>query len=168
MVRTAAVLVFAAAAFAAPLAAWDQDASPALEPGTRVRLTSCYSSLSSTCHVAAGTLASWRSDTVVMRPEGASESVGVPRAWVTRIEVSRGRQKATGTGAVLGFVPGLLVLTVATLSPETFSSSPGTPCPRDCIMTASLGVSILGSAIGAFIGSAMKIERWESLPLPAR
>jgi hypothetical protein len=102
-----------------------------------------------------------------MRPEGKSEPLGVPRAWVTRIEVSRGRQKATGTGAVLGFIPGLVVLTVATLSPETFPSAPGTSCPRDCVMTASLGVSILGSAIGAFIGSAMKVERWESLPLPA-
>lgn len=162
-------LTLAATLLAAPLAAEQQDGyGPALEPGTRVRLTSCYSALATACMKSAGTLASWRTDSVVLRPEGHEGPVGVPRAWVTRIEVSRGRQKTTGVGAVVGFLPGLVLLGTATLSPQTFDNPAGTGCERECVMTASLGLSVLGSAIGAFIGSAVKTERWERLPLPDR
>src|SRR5690349_5986304 len=89
---------------AAPLAA-DQD-STAPSPGTRIRLTSCYSALATTCVMSSGTLFSWRSDSVLVRPEGsAGTTVGVPRAWVTHIDVSRGRKSSTGKGAVIGFLP---------------------------------------------------------------
>lgn len=162
-------LALTATLLAAPLAAEQQDGyGPVLEPGTRVRLTSCFSALATNCMKSAGTLASWRSDSVLMRPEGRRSPVGVPAAWVTRIEVSRGTRKSTGLGAVIGFVPGLVMLSVATLSPQTLSGTGGARCGRDCVMTVSLGVSVLGSAIGAFIGSAVKRERWEPLPLPFR
>lgn len=152
---------------AAPLAAEQQDGyGPVLEPGTRVRLTSCFGTIAATCMRSAGTLSSWRRDSVLMRPEGNRPAVGVPAAWVTAIEVSRGRRSSTGLGAVVGFVPGLVMLAGVTLAPNSFGNPNGSGCSRSCMMTASLGFSVLGSALGAFIGSGVKTERWERLPFP--
>src|SRR5215510_14874227 len=95
-------LCLAASLLAAPLAA-EQETPPAPEPGTRVRLTSCYSAIATAGMVAAGTLSSWRSDSVLVRPERTGTTVGVPRAWITHIEVSRGKRTSTGKGAVIGF-----------------------------------------------------------------
>lgn len=159
-------LILALALFAAPLAAEQQDGYGPVEPGTRVRLTSCYGALATACMTSSGTLSSWRRDSVLMRPEGHAKAVGVPAAWVTEFEVSRGKKNATGLGAVIGFIPGLVVLAGATFAPKSFGVSTGTGCSRSCVMTASLGLSVFGSAIGAFIGSGVRTERWERLPFP--
>jgi len=162
--RPATALSIALTLLAAPLAA-EQDGSP-IEPGTRVRLTSCYSALATACMKSAGTLSSWRTDSVLMQPEGkGAAAVGVPRAWVTHIEVSRGRKTSIGKGTVIGFIPGLLILAGTTLSADPGSAG-GPGCYRDCLMTASLGVSVLGAALGAFIGTAVTTEHWQDLPLP--
>lgn len=161
------VLTLVAVLFAAPLAA-EQEAAPLVEPGARIRLTSCLGAVVSTCRMA-GTLSSWNRDSVLMRPEGREGTVGMPAAWVTRIEVSRGRGNLAGVGAAIGFVPGLLLLAAAVVpAPGDFDPplAPGA-CNKTCAATTSVGLSVLGAAIGAFIGSAVRTERWETLPLPS-
>src|SRR5688572_7704877 len=104
------LLTLVLALLAAPLAAEQQDGYGPVEPGTRVRLTSCFGALANACMTSSGTLSIWRRDSVLMRPEGHAGPVGVPSAWVTGIEVSRGKKNSTGLGAVIGFVPGLVML----------------------------------------------------------
>src|SRR6185503_4552280 len=101
-------------------------------------------------------------------PEGRESTVGFPAASLTRIEVSRGRTGHAGLGAVIGFIPGLLMMGATAVPwPEDFNPplSPN-PCARACSVTTSFGLAVLGGAIGAFIGSAVKTEQWQSLPLP--
>lgn len=158
-------LALAALALAAPAPAEQQDAAAPVAPGTRIRLTSCYDARALGCRVSRGTLSAWRADTVVVRPEGRAEPLGVPAAWVTRIEVSRSRGSATSRGIVVGLVPGLVMLAATAVWPRLDGTGGG--CTRACAMTASLGVSVFGGAIGAFIGSGIRTERWRRLPLPA-
>jgi len=158
-------LTIALTLLAAPLAAQQEGSS--IEPGTRVRLTSCYATLTNRCMQSAGTLSYWRTDSVAMKPEGRATAVGVPRAWVTRIEVSRGRKHSVGKGAVIGFIPGLVMLAATTLTPNnTFGGGVGSGCHRDCVMTVSLGISVFGAALGAFIGTGVQTEQWQDLPMP--
>ena len=165
MLRTMAVTL-AATLLAGPLAA-DQDSTPLLEPGARVRLTSCLGAILSTCSWA-GTFSAWNRDSVLVRPEGRDGTVGLPATSLTRIEVSRGRKGHSGLGAAIGFIPGLLMMGATAVPwPEDFNPplSPD-PCARACSVTTSFGLAVLGGAIGAFIGSAVKTEQWQALPFP--
>lgn len=165
--KRAFAFTFIAVLVSAPLAA-EQESAQLLEPGARVRLTSCLGPVISTCRWS-GTVSSWNRDSVLVRPEGREATVGLPAASLTRIELSRGRGGHAGMGAVIGAVPGLLFLASSAVSwPEDFDP-PLTPdpCAKACALTTSFGIGVFGGALGAFIGSAVKTERWETLQLPS-
>ena len=67
--------------------------SPALGPGRRV-----------------ATVVGYRGDTLVLRPEGTRDSVGVPLTDVTRLDVSLGRQTHVRKGLLVGLLGGAAVV----------------------------------------------------------
>ncbi|MSR07170.1 MAG: hypothetical protein EXR93_08915 [Gemmatimonadetes bacterium] len=162
----ALAFTFIAVLIAAPLAA-DQETPSLLEPGARVRLTSCLGPVLWNCRWS-GTVSSWNRDSVLVRPEGRDATVRLPAASLTRIELSRGRVGHAGHGALIGFIPGLLLMASSAVSwPEDFEPPLTTDlCAKACDVTTSFGFAVFGGALGALIGSAVKTEQWESLPLP--
>jgi len=161
---------------AATVAALDPAAAqaPAALPiaaGTRARVTA--PALGPSRRVA--TVIAQRGDTLVLRSEGALNSVAVPLAGVTGLEVSRGRHTRVRRGLVVGLLGGALVGAVS-----AFAAYESDPCAQgqffgcfDMGRGEQMGLGavaggVLGAAVGSVVGLAWRTVRWERVSLPPR
>ncbi|NIM49269.1 MAG: hypothetical protein GTN78_19820 [Gemmatimonadales bacterium] len=110
---------------------------------------------------AVATVAGWRADSLLLDIQGRARSA-VPVASITRLELSRGRKSKVVTGGAVG----LLVGTAATAAfLGMFCSDPDTLCESDEVVRAFAIIAPLPTVVGALIGLAVRVERWESVPV---
>ena len=122
----------------------------------------------------------WKADSLVMESNGNALALALDP--VTKLEVSRGRKSfGAGRGALIGGLVG--AASGAIIGAANYEEPP--PCvPKalfDCsdflgwdrvsptaaqaaVQWAAFG-AVAGYAIGRLLGSAMKTERWEEVPL---
>ncbi len=138
-----------------------QDAPVA--PGARVRV----SAPSIVNKRLVGTVVALKVDTLVVDAKGRRGPLALPLAFVTGLEVSRGRKSNVGKGAGLGFLAG--AFGGAILGLVTYEECTGF-CPVDpgaggtaLILAVVLGG--VGAGLGAVIGAVIPSERWETVPL---
>lgn len=128
-----------------------------LEPGARVRLSAATAGIRK--HV--GTLQAVELDTLVV------DSLRVPIAIITQLEISRGRRSKAGRGALIGagggaVAGGIVGYLVGNLC---YSNPSGSGC-RAGVTALGAGVgSAVGAGIGALIGRSATSDRWEVLLL---
>ncbi len=122
----------------------------AQETGERVRLTmgSAFS------RRLVGTLIHQDAESVWVQLGGHAAPVAVARSAATRLEISRGHQRATirgaGIGAGLGAIGGFVFSGLA--------ASESRPC--GCLIGGAVG-----ALIGAALGYAVRTEVWAGVPL---
>jgi hypothetical protein len=127
---------------------------PPVEAGSRVRVTARDLGL----YKQPATLEAWRGDTLIL---AAERTMKCPLASVTRLEVSRGPERSTGTGVLVGFLIGSGVgtsLVILKSNDSWFRLSAG-----EVAAVAALFGGI-GAGIGA-LSTAFSPERWEAIPL---
>lgn len=151
-----AVCVSGFVVFRSPAAA--QEVPPVI-PGTRVRVWAPQLPDDKQ----AGTLVALRSDTLFLQPELQADTVGIPRAAVTRLEISRGQRLHTGEGAVLGFTIGAGAGALV-----GFLVGNGQDCDGGCgglgaLLYGGIGAGA-GLIIGTVVGGNKKTDRWEEVP----
>jgi hypothetical protein len=141
----------------------------AQEPGDRVRLT--IESPASRHLV--GTFVREHADSLWVELPGHPALVAAARNATARLEVSRGRHRATIRGAVigagLGAIGGFVVSGVGTTQSQPCGSAAFVgACVTDWYGRAFRGGLIgatVGGAIGAVLGSIVTTERWARVPL---
>ena len=91
-----------------------------------------------------------------------NEPMGFAAASVRNLEISAGRKRRTGSGAVIGLATGLVggLVTAAVLCNDGCGDLHGFVL----VVVAGLGAGG-GLLIGAIIGSQIRSERWEPVPL---
>lgn len=148
-----------AVALALPLGALSAQETPTVAPGTRVRVWAPQLP----DEKQAGTLVDLRGDTLFLQPELQADTVGIPRAAVTRLEISRGQRLHTGEGAFLGFTIGAGAGALA-----GFLIGNGQDCDGGCGGLGALVIGGIGAGagliIGTVVGGNMKTDRWEEVP----
>ena len=82
----------------------------------------------------------------------------VPEADIELIEVSLERKSRAGTGALIG---------AGTIAAAGVGTALVGCADSDCTLFfyAALGATLVGAGIGALIGSQIKVDRWEEVPL---
>jgi hypothetical protein len=115
-----------------------------------------------------GTFVAWKSDTLVFQSNG--DTLSVPVNLVTRLDVCWGRKTNTGKGAGIGFLLGGLVgAVIAYASYEECEG--GWSCigpdfgPGGAALMGGLVGGAGGVLFGAIIGTAIKTDRWQEVPL---
>jgi hypothetical protein len=144
-----------------------------LAVGTRVRVSSSAPWFSGPPSVA--NVLGQRGDTLSVQPEGTRDSIALPIASITQLEVSAGRSSHVGRGIGLGFLTGALagvVIGAATYRPSSCGSSTGAFCPIDFSQgaTAAAGGAV-GGLLGAFVGAVIgerETENWARVAVTAR
>ncbi|MDH4045405.1 MAG: hypothetical protein OEY20_13395 [Gemmatimonadota bacterium] len=136
-----------------------------LQPGATVRVTA-PTARTPACngqHVFAGL----RGDTLMLGDDG---TLSCPVEWVDRLEVQRERRGNGWTGAILGaalFGAGGVILAKADCAAYWGSCVNEDDAAKYAVGYGALGV-LVGGAAGYGIGSLIKSDRWESVPLHAR
>ncbi len=117
-----------------------------------------------------GTLTAVTADALVLELEGQP---GVPRSYpltsLERLEVVRGKKSATGIGAGVGCVAGALLGMSAFgrsrgEAQDLADAVPNADDMVEMVVFAGMG-GMLGAGLGALIGSFIKFDRWEEVPL---
>jgi len=131
-----------------------------LVPGRRIRV---HRRAESTL---IGELVSLHSDTLTMTTT-AADTVAVPRAAITRLDLSMGTKSRAGKGAVKGLIfgglGGALIGVLASGSDDDWWIEFG---PGAWAAGGALMFGALGAGIGALIGSGQRTDRWEGVALP--
>lgn len=140
-------------------AATAQERTPLLEPGQRVRVTAVDSGVRNRV----GTLRVLKPDSIVLE-----DGLMLPVASVTKLEVSRGQQSHAVQGAVIAGGIGVIIGSLGGAK-NCAESSGWTDDPvGDCLTVSILAATALGgggAVIGAVVGSLIKTDRWEEVPL---
>jgi hypothetical protein len=117
----------------------------------------------------AGRFLTRRADSLVLQIE--QREIAIPRAGVTRLEISRGQRSAFGKGARVGVLTGLLAgLIVGGIACATYDIDHGT-CLNShdggqIAFLGPLGLGVVGGfVVGSVIGLATHTERWELQPV---
>ena len=146
-----------------------------LPPGTRIRITA-PSALTPARQT--GSVLALRSDTLLLQPDGGAESLALPLAAVTELEVGHRGHRSTGTGFLLGVLVG--GATGAGVGAAAYQNPK--PCPSsqsycgfgnltsrgvDATVLGVLG-GLVGGIVGAFVGHAHQSESWQQVPLALR
>ncbi len=84
-----------------------------------------------------------------------------PFGSVSRVEIYRGRHRATGRGALAGALIAGVVVGIAEASACSSNQWGCTNGAPTAIYT------LAGAGLGALIGSAFKVDSWEKVPVPA-
>jgi hypothetical protein len=107
-------------------------------------------------------------DSVVVRLLEEAERLVFPLDSLERLDVYRGRARATGRGTFVGVATGLVIGLVIGLDSrakcEERCVSMCERCGRDAVVGATLG-PMRGAAVGAGVGALIKTNRWEEVPL---
>ena len=117
-----------------------------------------------------GSVTDQRMDTLVVLVEGAGRVIRIPLSSVKRLEVVTGRKSKAGAGALVGLVTG--AITGALLGNYWGSvSCSGTYGFTICLekgeaaALSALGFGLAGAGLGALVGSFIKVDRWETIPV---
>ena len=150
-----------AAALLAPCAALGAQTAP-LSPGTRVRLTT-----PSRPHARqVGTLLALKADSIHLRRDGQADSLSIPIAQVTGIEVSSGLRTQGRRGMGIGFLAGAGFGVMIGLADG--DEPPGSIIQLSAAEKAMLAGSLLGVAgavVGGVVGLASRTETWRPVRL---
>ena len=152
-IRTVVGLVLVG--LAAPAAATEEKSVPlsTLVSGDQVRLR-----LADSRKTIRATIESVTDDEMVVRPPNAVEPLRFSPMQLQSLEVRRGRHSHWRKGALIGLVPGAVLMGAA------FGT--GIDCYRDCTFDPKVGViagafgGILTGSAGALVGLAFKSDRW--------
>jgi hypothetical protein len=117
-----------------------------------------------------GTLLSAGADSIVLRPVDLTNSIALPTASVTRMEVATGRHTRRAKGALIGFV--------VAGSAGTAIAAATWKKPKPCMFCMDFGrwgdaafiggfSGILG-AVGGFIVGSRATDSWEPVEVPRR
>jgi len=129
---------------------------PAPPRGTRVRVMT-----ESSLRPMVATVRGLRGEVLLLGVADQSE-VAVPLSSIRQLDVSRGRKSKAVTGAATGLLAG----TAATaLFLSVFCSDPDTACQTDEFVRAFSIIALPSTALGMAIGLAIRVERWETIPL---
>ena len=156
MRHSALVVLALALAVAPPDGVIAQD-TLTVKVGSRVRVTAPELDLDKYD----GTVAVVRSDTLTVG------TVQVPLASVTRLDVHKGRKGNVGKGAIIGTLVGVptgLALGVFYQQACSNTSDIGETCLA-LIPIGAVAVGLAGALVGGTIGSLIKTDRWEEVPL---
>jgi hypothetical protein len=118
----------------------------------------CPDSIPAEVDTLRGTIEAAGTDELVVRRDGStSESLRLSPQQLAKLEVARGRRSHWLKGAIIGFVPGAVLMGIAVVGTAE--------CDPDCEKTDEvLGYGLLGGAItgsvGALVGLVIKTDRW--------
>ena len=124
-----------------------------LAPGDSVRLQ-----VSGSQKTIRATLDGLTDDEMVIRPKNAAEPMRVSLSQLRSLEVVTGRRSHWKQGALIGFVPGALLVGAAI--------GTGVDCYRDCPFDPTLGAiggifgGIVTGSVGALVGLAIRTDRF--------
>lgn len=113
-----------------------------------------------------GTVEALNPDALVLGLEHRDSSLAILFASITRLEVSVGQKSRARQGAAIGFFAGigLGLAMAAAFAEDTRETGPTTEN-----LAVALGLFAAGTGLGALagygIGSGIKVERWETVPL---
>ncbi|NIR99651.1 MAG: hypothetical protein GWN99_01035 [Gemmatimonadetes bacterium] len=107
------------------------------------------------------TVLGWSADSLFLDPVNGPE-LRLPLATLESLEVSRGQKSKVVTGAVVGLAVGAAA---AGSFLSVFCSDSDTVCESDEVFRALAVIVPPPTAVGALIGLAVRVERWESVPL---
>lgn len=98
---------------------------------------------------------------------GDDHSIVVPLPRVDQLEISRGQTSHTGTGALVGLIGGGVILgaIAASSASECEGLCIGPTEPEPLFLIGALVGGLGGAAVGALMGSAIRVDRWEQVPL---
>ena len=158
-----ASLVAALAVTASACSGYVADTSVA--PGDRVRVTAPSMHL----RKGVGTVAALQRDTLVLNTEQRTDALQVPLAVadMTKLEVHRGQRSQIGVGALTGFVVGAaagvgIALAICSEDECRWGTEDETVLAA---VVYGAGGGLLGALVGAMIGSAIRVDRWQDVPL---
>ncbi len=138
-------------------------ADTSIAPGDTVRVTAPSMDMDDSI----GTVAALETDTLTVKVEERADALYVPLADITKLEVRHGQRSRAGKGALIGLgvgaAAGVTLAFVACAGKECYSDSNDATGVVALIFGA--GGALLGAGIGAIIGSSIKTDRWESVPL---
>ena len=126
------------------------------EPGVRVRVTALDCGLSGR----ATEFRALRADTLVL------DTTECPLASVTHLDVSRGQKSHGSLGAGIGVAAGALwgvALCRRNANAGHHCGVPGSDADLTLLVVGVLGAG--GGLVGAIVGSFIKTEQWEEIPL---
>jgi hypothetical protein len=131
--------------------------------GVRVRVRESAAST----QTATGTLVRLTRDSITISPRGLRDERAFALASLSEVTVSRGRHSRTGRGALIGLASGTLagVSSGLFLCGSVDCDSSGGDFTGIAVVTLGLGGALIGTGLGALIGSFIHTERWESIPL---
>lgn len=136
-------------------------ATPSIEPGTRVRVTAP----AMTPHARrVGSVLTVRADTLLLRRAFSGDTLAIALPLVTRLEVSRSRRRHAYAGAGIGGAVGFLYGWKHGSSHACAHSGPS-QADSSCfgvfdVFLGTLGGALIGSAVGALV----RTDRWEPVP----
>ncbi len=139
-----------------------QDA-PAIPLGVRVRVQGSPPRREATT----GTLLGLTRDSVLLATGDPNVRRAFALASLSEVAVSRGRHSRTGRGALIGLISGTVagVASGLILCVHADCESSGGDFAGLAAATLGLGGALVGTGLGALIGSFIHTERWESMPL---
>ncbi len=146
----------------APLDGLSAQQPPPIEPDSRIRVTAPNVGADKVV----GTFLGAAGDTLRVQTESQAP-LAIPFAFVTRLDVSRGKKSRVVRGAVLVGVIGAVVGGAVGLVTPQFACETPSGCPVDwgeAGKLAALG-GVIGAAVGGGIGALTKTDRWEKVPL---
>ena len=143
----------------APLSIVTAQETPLVKPGDRVRVTAPDQALSKYT----GTLAGVYGDTLRL------DTLHVPLQSVTRLDVHRGQKSKAGTGALIGAgvgaAAGVITALVVCAEDNRDCENAGSGLTAAAALVLGVGGALLGAGLGAVVGSNVKVDRWEEIPL---
>ena len=142
-----------------PLAALSAQEPPPIEPGARVRVTARDFGLEKSV----GTCLSLSQGAMAFEREGLSP-LTIAVVSITGLEISRGRKSNDVKGALVGAWFGV---TAGALLGAVWQSEHEYDCPEKalCIGVGAAALGVTGLIIGFTVGTFIKSERWEEVPL---
>jgi hypothetical protein len=128
-----------------------------LELGTRVRVSSSAPGFFGPPMV--GNVLAQRGDSLSLRPERTQDSITLPLASISQLEVRAGRHSQIGKGMGLGFLSGALIGAVYGAAVASNSHSPFGAGEAAALVGLTGG--FLGISVGGAIGAMWRTENWE-------
>jgi hypothetical protein len=155
--------LLAALLVVAPVELEAQRRPPHIGPGDRVRLWAPRLGIEGSV----GTVMALRPDTIVV---DRGETLVLAISTLTRLEVSRGQKSRAGTGGIVGLVGGAAVgvlIGTASIDADCEILSPDCDVNKnlESFALAAVAGGVVGYGVGVLLGSIVKVDRWEEVPL---
>lgn len=119
-----------------------------------------------------GTVLALQPDTIVIDND---EPLVLAVSLLTKLEVSRGRQSSARTGGIVGLIGGavagavICIASKCSLTADSDESNSRSAVFVDEDLQSVALAAVLGAAagygVGVLIGSTIKVDRWEEIPL---